>query len=154
MVRTSMSALIFYQLLMCATVVAFNMFNFMVNGIAINFDFIVSFYELLCSVIPTFIYSYIANEVMSSLLYVGDIFFECPWYELTPNQQKLLILVIERAQVKFYFDGFSLVHCSLHTFTSVIWLILDLVECGFWENILFFVRIDNPNCWLILSAHS
>lgn len=163
MAQASMSALIFYQLLMCATVVAFNMFNFMVNGVSVNFEFIVSFYELLCSVIPTFIYCFLSSEVTFSLLVIGDIYFECPWYHLHLNQQKLFILMIARSQRNFCFGGFGIVHCSLDTFLSVR-LIFEAYLKEFFTQKNYFSHyhirlrsinfLDNPNIRFIFSSYA
>lgn len=120
MVKNVISAVIFYQLLMCAIVVALNLFKFTSNGI--NLENVISIYELFLSFVPTFIYCFFSSEVTMSLLAIGDIYFECPWYHLHFDQQKLFILMIKRSQNNFRFEGFSIVHCSLDIFLSVNWI--------------------------------
>lgn len=121
MMQEVMSAIIFNQILMCAVIIALNLFNLMSNGIAFNFRLVVSSYELICSVVPTYIYCYLSNVVRESMLEVGDSFYQYAWYDLTLKQQKMVWMVIRRTHSEFSFNGLGLVYCSLDAFLSVIY---------------------------------
>lgn len=121
--KAFMSATIFYQLLMCATCNAVQLFMLESNNV-LSFEGIVSIYLLLMHMSLTYACCYLSESVTANLTRVGDIFFDFPWYQLPIQQQKLIIMPIQRSNRPFYFDGFGLVDCSLQTFLSVIWSIL------------------------------
>lgn len=59
-----------------------------------------------------------------NLFEVGDIFYNSLWYKLPSQEQKLLILPIQRSQKLFRLNGFGIVDCSLEVFSSVNSLII------------------------------
>lgn len=113
-----MSAGLFYQLLVCAAVTAFNLSIFESNPL-VSLECLVSAYQMSSVIIPTFIYCYLSNIVSTNLLGVGNIFYGCNWYEWPTAQKQLLILTIRRSQRRFIFNGFELLNCSLEMFLSV-----------------------------------
>lgn len=113
-----MSAPLFYQLLMCASIIAFNLFVLESNNI-FSFDGIVASYEVLCYGTLTFIYCYLSDAITSNLYDIGDSFFGCAWYILPIQQQKMFIVPIQRSQRRFHLTGLALADCSLKNFLSV-----------------------------------
>lgn len=79
MVRSVMSSIIFYQPMMCASIVAFNLYSLDLNGISTNLEVFASIYEILFSATPTFAYCFLSNRVTSRLLEVDDAFYGCAW---------------------------------------------------------------------------
>lgn len=121
MVKDIMSAVLFYQLLMCAGIVSLNLFSMISNGVRTDSQLIIPCYEISMSLLPTFVYCYASDMVTEKLLKVGDAFFyECAWHTTPMEQQRLLAFTIQCAhQHAFSFDGFGLVQCTLGTFLSV-----------------------------------
>lgn len=146
---------------MCAGIIALNLFNLVSNGNAFNFRLIVSSYELFCSIGSTYIYCYLSNVVMASLLDCGDAFYQYAWYDLTVKQQKIIFLVIRRAHNEFCFNGLGLVYCSLDTFLSVILKIRTANRWNCDKMRFFYVTFstfssssDNSNICIVLCYHS
>lgn len=119
MLQDVMSAIIFEQLVMGNTGIAFTAFKLAYQATTANFDVLVSIYELNFSLMPTYIYCHLSNEVMFSFAEIGDIFYECPWYKLHRRQKQMLLLAIQRAQQGFCFNGLGLIYCTLDGFLSV-----------------------------------
>lgn len=120
-----MSAPLFYQLLMCASIIALNLFVLSSASI-LSFDGIVASYEVLIYGTLTFIYCYLSDTITSNLYEIGDSFFGCAWYFLPVQQQRLFIFPIERSHRRFHLTGFSLVDCSLRNFLSVLWYFISI----------------------------
>lgn len=119
MVRSVMSCVIFFQLITCASILAFNLYSLESNGISTDLEVFSSIYEIIVSVTPTFAYCFLSDKVTSRLLEVDDAFYDCAWYDLAVDEQKLLISIIRRAQREICFDGFGIIQCTLQTFLSV-----------------------------------
>lgn len=110
-VKAVMGAVVFCQLLMCATISAVQLHQLESNDV-LSVDCFISFYRLLVNLTLTFVYCYLSESVSISLNRVGDIFFNLPWYRLSAQQKKLTILTIQRSHGQFYFDGFGVI--SVH----------------------------------------
>lgn len=68
----------------------------------------------------TFILCFYANLSTHSLTDIARVVYDSNWYKQPPKMQKLLKLIIARAQKPNIFMGLKLVHCSLESFTKVI----------------------------------
>lgn len=173
MVRSVMGSIIFYQLMMCAIILAFNLYSLELNGISTNLEVFASIYEILFSVTPTFAYCFLSNRVTSRLLEVGDAFYGCAWYALAPDQQMLFFAIIQRSQRDMCFSGLGIIECTLESFSSVMLLRLHELAVHFYLPRTFFSYktciiflsfpfhviftrpfTDNPYGLLILSSHS
>lgn len=119
--RTSriMSAFLFYQLL----------FSAMSTGlflVAIDFDHLLtvaticSIEGVLCLLASTFIFCSMSEHLTSTLLSIGDIFYERAWYRMSVKHQQIIILAIHRSQMKFRLMGLGMIECSLSVYTSVL----------------------------------
>lgn len=113
-----LNEVLFYMLLTCSVVVAFNLAAFDSNK-AINLETIMAFYNLFCILATTFVYCYLAEEVTSILLDIGNTFYHSIWYEWPAEQQQIVILVIQRASKAFRLKSMGLIDCSLYVFSSV-----------------------------------
>lgn len=122
-----MSSVLFYQLVMCAAILAFNLYSLESNGISTDLEVFSAIYEILMSTLPTFAYCYLSNKVTTRLLEVGDVFYGCVWYDLGVDQQKLFVSIIQRAQLDICFDGFGIIQCTLQSFSSVHFFLLEFV---------------------------
>lgn len=105
--------------MICITLIAFSLFALDQSMDDINFNTFVSLIALLNAVIPTFVYCYYADGLAVDLLRIGDIFYASMWYESRYQEQKLLILSIQRAQKTFQMKGYGIVYCSLEVFAAV-----------------------------------
>lgn len=155
--RYIMQGVIFYQLVTCVVFIAFSLFGFDQTVRSFNLNTSVCLLSLISAVTPTFIYCYYAESVTVDLLKIGDIFYESTWYELTYQEQKLLIPPIQRAQRVFRMNGYGLIDCSLGIFASVCFRFLLSSNSHFKIIINFFhimVLTDNPNIFIILSYNT
>lgn len=119
MCQDVMSATLFYQLLICASIIAFNLFVLESYNL-LSFESLASIYVVATYSILTFIYCYLSDTVTTNLYNIGDTFFGFCWYLLPVPQQKLFILPIQRSQQLYHLNGLGLVDCSLRNFLSVI----------------------------------
>lgn len=113
------SASVFYQLLVCASIIALNLLALETQN-WLSLERIVSIYEVLVYIALTFLYCNVSDTVTTNLYDIGDTFFGCLWYTLPLAQQKLFILPIQRSQRRFHLTGLGLVDCSLRNFLSVL----------------------------------
>lgn len=119
-VQAIMSAALFYDLLVCAVVIALCSFQFITNDLLTN-DTIVSMLESVYVTILSYILCNLSDGVTSKLDEIEEIFYGIKWYRLPSKHAKLIILPMQRSQLKFYFTGLGLVNCSLVVFLSVIY---------------------------------
>lgn len=67
----------------------------------------------------SFILCYFANNSTYSIGELANVVYESSWYNQPPKIQKLLVLIIARAQKPNIFMGFKMIYCSLEAFTRV-----------------------------------
>lgn len=113
-----MSATLFYQLLICASIIGFNLFALESYDL-ISFESLASFYVVATYATLTYLYCYLSDTLTTNFYNVGDTFFGCWWYAMPVRHQKLFILPIQRSQRRFHLNGLGLVDCSLKNFLSV-----------------------------------
>lgn len=113
-----MSPAIFYQLLLCAVILAVYLFIIQMNALFSLATF-VSIQGILSVLGPTYIYCMLSENVTIKLYDIGDCFYEFGWYRLPIKQQKLFLLPIQRSQSEFRMMGLGLVDCSLGVFSAV-----------------------------------
>lgn len=99
--RDIMKAALFYQLLICVLFIAFGLFAFNQTLDEINFNTYDCMIALFSALFSTFVYCYYADGVTTDLLEIGEFFYNSLWYKLSFQEQKLLILPIERSQILF-----------------------------------------------------
>lgn len=116
--RTIMSGVLFYQLLICAAVTAFNLFALEANGF-LNLNAAVSLYLMISALITTFLYCFLADRFTTDLLDIAMIFYGSTWYQLPSHHQRIFVLLIKRSQREIRLKCFGLIDCSLSVFSSV-----------------------------------
>lgn len=109
--------ILFYQLLICAVIIAFNLFG--LETAKLDMYTILATTELLCTVVPTYIYCYLSEQLTFDLLDIGVTFFGSIWYELPVKCQQLVTLPIIRSQRPIYLSGLGIIDCSLSVYLSV-----------------------------------
>lgn len=67
----------------------------------------------------TFILCYYANSSTNSMAKFSNVVYKSNWYCQKPRIQKLLKLMISRAQKPNIFMGLKIIDCSLESFTKV-----------------------------------
>lgn len=151
-----MSTVFFYQLLLCAVDIAFFLFLFESDNL-FSFTILVSVVGLASVLLPTFYYCILSENLTLDLSEIGDVFYNCSWYELSVKQEKWFILPIRRCQKTFDISGLGIVECSLGVFASVIfcccWKCYLLCTTVLWNNndgFLCFFDIDCPDCLFLL----
>lgn len=113
-----MSVVLFCQLVMCAANIAF--FLFVVESTKLfSLKMLVALIGMFSILLPTFFYCLLSERVTHALDLVGDAFYECSWYRLRLDQQRLFLMPILRAQRSFQIMGLGIVGCSLGAFLSV-----------------------------------
>lgn len=131
-----MSPPIFYQLLLCAVIMAVFLFAIQVNEF-FSLASLVSFQGMFSVVGPTYIYCNLSENVTAKLYEIGDVFYNFAWYRLPVKRQKLFIPPIQRSQSEFRLMGFGLVDCSLTVFSAVrahFYLKINENSRFFWSN--------------------
>lgn len=113
-----MSGVLFYQLLICAAVTAFNLFALESNGF-LSLNAAVSIYLMVTALITTFLYCYLAEKFTADLKEIGLIFYHSNWFQLSIKHQKMFVLLIKRSQREFRLSCFGLIDCTLKVFSSV-----------------------------------
>lgn len=116
-----MSEVLFYQLLVCALIIALSMVSLQSNNL-FSYDTIVSLYIVVWVSFVAFIYCHLSDSTTSTLLEIGDFFYGCDWFMLPVKYQKWSRWPIQCSQRIFHFNGLGLLNCSLRTFFSVITL--------------------------------
>lgn len=95
-----MSSVLFYQLFSCVLFLAFGIFALDSTLDEPGFSTFLCILILLNALIPTFVYCYFADTYSTDLLDVGDVFYNSFWYILPVKQQILMIIPIQRAQLR------------------------------------------------------
>lgn len=113
-----MSAVLFYQLVLCAVVAAINLFIIHLNE-QFNMATVVAALAIETVFVPTFFYCYLSERITSALYEISDNFYDLAWYEMPIMQQKLITLPILHAQHGVRLTGLGIVNCSLQTFLEV-----------------------------------
>lgn len=109
---------VFYQLMVCAVIIAFNLFALDIATATILHS-IVSLGELLSTIVPTYIYCSLSEYFTANLLEIGEVFYASTWYNFRVKYQKLLKMPIMRSQREVRLSGLGLIDCSLNVFLSV-----------------------------------
>lgn len=134
-----MSVVLFCQLLLCAANIAF--FLFVVESTNLfSLKMLVALIGMFSILLPTFFYCLLSERVTYALDLVGDAFYECSWYRLRLDQQRLFLLPILRAQRSFQIMGLGIVGCSLGAFLSV-----DILFC---LNGVFFAWLQEAAAFI------
>lgn len=113
------SAPLFYQLII---LVAFISCNLVVldNGLhSITFDIVLGINCLLVQFIVDYLLCYNANNVTTQASELGQRAYDLKWYELSRTEQLAVQMIIERAQIPFYFLGLKFVTCTMQTYLTV-----------------------------------
>lgn len=111
-----MSVGLFFQLLICAVSMAVYMYGIETNSLLGR---CVSVTGLTNVLISTYIYCLLSENITRDLSAIGDIFYDCIWYQLPVKHQKLFSVPIQRGQTEYRMTGLGLVECSLRSFTTV-----------------------------------
>lgn len=114
-----MKGVLFYQLLICVLNIAFGLFSLVQTLDELSLDTYHSITALFNMLASTFFYCYYADRATWDLLEIGDIFYNSLWYKLPIQEQKLLIIPIQRSQMLFVLKGFEFFDCSLQLFAAV-----------------------------------
>lgn len=80
------------------------------------------FFNVLCIMegfAYTFILCHYANVATFAMADLANIVYHSDWFMHSPKIQKLLILMIARAQIPNVFMGLKIIYCSLEAFTKV-----------------------------------
>lgn len=80
---------------------------------------IVGLYALAFQTIFNYILGYFSDKVSFASLNVANIVYDMNWFKFSVEEQKLILIMIQRAQTQFHFRGNDSIVCSLHTFLKV-----------------------------------
>lgn len=152
-----MQSILFYQLVNCGIFIAFGLFGMDQSLREINFDTFMCLAALICALIPIFIYCYHADGLSEDLREIGDIFFATMWYKLPHQEQKAIMLPIQRAQQIFRLNGYKIIDCSLGTFLTVNLpynCYLNFYFQSFIQLMFMLIYTDNRNSCIILHSNS
>lgn len=113
-----MEVVVFISMIACTGVLAFNLYALESSG-AINIQSLIGVSDTLMIVGSTFGYFYLSEVITASLLDIGDFFYDSPWYRLPANQQRIIMLPMERAHQVFRLTGLGLFEASMIVFSTV-----------------------------------
>lgn len=152
MTQNIMSVVLFGQLLVCATVLAFSLYVLETDDSL--FRIMVAMYSLLGYIGLTFAFCLISDMVTTSLDHIGEIFYQRSWYLLPTKQRQLFVLSIQQSQREFHFNGYGFVDCSLITFSRVIMVILSILFEYILLSICFWsLFVNYSDCVLLFFGH-
>lgn len=114
-----MELILFNMTSTCTIAIAFNLYVLEFNGQFIM-QIMVAIIDLVIILWLTFAHFYLSERITCDLLEAGDCFYNSPWYRLKINQQKLLVIPIQRAQQEVRLKGLGIFECSLAGFLSVV----------------------------------
>lgn len=80
---------------------------------------ILGFNALLNQILFNFVTCNYATNVTQKIYSVSDLVYNVQWYRFPTNEQRLLILIIKRAQKIILLDGYGIITCSMITFLQV-----------------------------------
>lgn len=66
-----------------------------------------------------YLYCYYGKLVTDNYLLFADYAYEINWYKLSPDLQKIFILIISNSQQPLYYNGFGIMNLKLETLTGV-----------------------------------
>lgn len=143
-----MSFPLFSDLLTCALVIAFNL---LLLDSTDHFDLRIatSLYNVFTITSLTFIFCLVSEKITEALFGIGDAFYESPWYFLSSQHQKHLVLIIARSQRELRLEGLGIFFCSLGTFAQVICefydlTIINILFCSVDYKSSLFILFDDP----------
>lgn len=113
-----MSVGIFFQLLVCASLLAIYMVGIEADG-NLGVNVLISLVGVAANVIISFLFCFLSENLTHKLSTIGDHFYNYAWYRLPIKQQQLFIFPIQRTQKEFRINGLGIVECSLKVFVSV-----------------------------------
>lgn len=113
-----MDEVLFYILLACSSIIAFDLIALESNDI-FSLETAVTLYDLNTILAMTFIYCYSSEQITLMLYNIGDIFYNSMWYQLPVALQKPVIFPILRSSRVFRLRSLGLIDCSLPVFLSV-----------------------------------
>lgn len=116
--RDSMAVILFNITFTCVIAIACNLFVLEMNG-KINMEIIVALIDLGVVIGLTFAYFFLSEWITTDLFAIDEIFYNSPWFRLSTDQQKLLVLPIMRADREFRLTGLGIFECSLAVFATV-----------------------------------
>lgn len=111
-------AIVFNMTFTCIICIACNLFVLELND-SLNMDIAVALVDLAVVLGLTFAYFYLSEWISAYLLEIGDVFYDSLWYRWSLQQQRLLVLPIQRSQREFRLKSLGLFDCSLAFFASV-----------------------------------
>lgn len=109
---------LFVSTIVCTIVLAVNLYAFEMSD-SINIQIVVAFLDTLLMVSITLGYFYLAEEITSNLLDIGEFLYDSPWYRLPMKQQSIILLPIQRAHLVFRLTGLGIFEASLTAFAMV-----------------------------------
>lgn len=66
-----------------------------------------------------FFYCYFGQTAHDTFTNLSDIFFDANWIVLPEDLQRYFIMLIENAQIPFYYHGFNILYLNLNVFLMV-----------------------------------
>lgn len=118
-VQNLMGAPIFFQLLFFTGFIAFGLLSLDQGVQDLSFEIVQSLNCLLVQLYLNFTFCYHADNMARRTSSIANIVYHSYWYMIPPEQSRILILIMRRAQVPFVLNGFQLFNCSLPSFQSV-----------------------------------
>lgn len=85
----------------------------------VSFEFVSCFTYLLSEFILIFALCHYATHLTNKSIGMGDVIYNCPWYLLPLQQQKMIILMVRHGHVPFVLDGYKIFPCSKESFVKV-----------------------------------
>lgn len=113
-----LSGVIFIKLLTCVLLLVLALLS-LDQFTVVDFNLLYTWYFLLNCLFLCYVYCHCSESITAKSFEISYVVYSSLWYEMSVEQQKAIILIIQRSQKKFRLTGLGLVDCSLATFSSV-----------------------------------
>lgn len=80
---------------------------------------VTNLFSLLLEIMLNYISCSHAQRLTDRSFEVTQYIYNTFWYRLPCDQQKIVKMIIHRAQIPFYFHGYQIFTCSMATFLTV-----------------------------------
>lgn len=124
-IRNLISGVLFDVLVGCTLYLALLLFS-LDQSFVIDIQLLFNINCLLIHLIICYTYCYLFERITLKSFQIGEDAHNLMWYKMNGDQQRAMILIIQRSQIEFRLSGLGLIDCSLATFLTVRIHILDL----------------------------
>lgn len=92
------------------------------------FDIIVSLYTIFLQTVLNFIICYFSDKVSTASLHIANQLYNIDWFQFPIKERLMILMMIKRTQMIFYFRGNGSYECSIKKFMRVFWNFYEILN--------------------------